>query len=367
MSGARSVTVGLVGPLPPPSGGMATQTRQLARLLSGSGIAVEVVQTNAAYQPAWIARIRAVRAAFRLVPYAIHLWRCARRVDLMHVMANSGLAWHLFAAPAVWIAVLRDTPVIVNYRGGGAETFLERRLAWVRPTLRRAFSLVVPSAFLERLFARFGFVAEVVPNIVDVERFRPTSERAARRHIVVTRNLEDIYDIATALRAFAEIHRKHSDATMTIAGSGPRLRDLQKLSETLGISADVRFAGRLDNDDIASLYRDADLMLNPSTVDNMPVSLLEAMASGVPIVSTNVGGIPDLVEDRRSALLVPPRDPEAMAIAALRVLDDAALRDRLKREGLECAARYSWAQVGPRLFRVYARALGVASLKHCVG
>src|SRR5262249_39377163 len=112
----------------------------------------------------------------------------------------------------------------------------------------------------------------------------------------------------------------------------------------------------------AALYRDADLMLNPSTADNMPISLLEAMASGVPIVSTNVGGIPDLVEHGRTALLVPPRDPRAMAVAALHLLNGAARAAQLMQAALRCAAPYEWPQVAPRLFAVYARALGLASL-----
>jgi glycosyltransferase involved in cell wall biosynthesis len=341
---------------------MAGQTRQLARLLADAGIAVELVQVNAAYRPAWIEQLRVLRAVFRLLPYAFRLWRCAGRADLLHVMANSGWAWHLFATPAVWIGRLRGVPVIVNYRGGEAESFLERQSAWVRPTLRRAFAIVVPSAFLERVFRRFGIAAEIVPNIVDTSRFHPGLQRANRCHIVVTRNLEDIYDIPTALRAFAEIRHSHGDASMTVAGSGPKLADLQQLCETLGITSAVRFTGRLDNEDIAKLYREADLLLNPSTIDNMPISLLEAMASGVPIVSTNVGGIPDLVEDGRTALLVHPRDPGMMAAAALRLLADAEAAARLAHAGIQCAARYTWPQVAPRLLDVYARALGVASL-----
>src|SRR5207248_3897858 len=101
-------------------------------------------------------------ALFRLVPYTFRLWRCAGRNDLLHVMANSGWAWHLFAAPAVWVGRARGVPVVVNYRGGLAEQFLERQSAWVVPTLRHASAVVVPSAFLDRIFRRFGIVPEVV-------------------------------------------------------------------------------------------------------------------------------------------------------------------------------------------------------------
>ena len=364
MDSARQISIGLVGPLPPPSGGMANQTRQLARLLADAAISVEIVQVNARYRPHWIGSVRGVRAVFRLVPYLRHLWRCAGRADLFHVMANSGWAWHLCAAPAVWIARLRGVPVVVNYRGGEAEQFLRRQVAWVRPTLRRAFAIVVPSGFLQDVFGQFEIAAEIVPNIVDLSRFHPGPPRAASHHIIVTRNLEDIYDIPTALRAFAVIRSAYPDATLTVAGSGPRLDALQQLAQTLGVADGVRFTGRIDNEHITELYRNADLMLNPSTADNMPISLLEAMASAVPIVTTNVGGIPHLVTDARNALLVAPGDPSAMAAAAIRVFAEEGLARRLVEAGAESAAGYTWAQVRPRLFGVYARALGVASLHH---
>jgi len=303
--------------------------------------------------------LRGVRAGFRLLPYLASLWHAAGRVELFHVMANSGWAWHLFAAPAVWVARARGVPVVVNYRGGEAESFLAAQIRIVRPTLARASAIVVPSGFLESVFASHGVITEIVPNVVDVARFAP-GERAANDapHLVVTRNLEPIYDIGTALRAFAIVRRDYSRARMSVAGSGPERGALQSLATALGIADAVAFTGRLDNDALPALYRSADVMLNPSTVDNMPISVLEALASGVPVVTTDVGGIPYLVHDARTALLVPPRDPERMAAAALSLLRDAELASRLASAGREAAQQYTWPRVRERLFSVYERALG---------
>jgi glycosyltransferase involved in cell wall biosynthesis len=365
MTSTRQVAIALVGPLPPPSGGMANQTRQLARLLDEAGFAVEVVQVNRPLRPEWLERLRWLRAGLRLIPYAIRLWRCSGRADVMHVMANSGWAWHLFAAPAIWIAHTRGVPVIVNYRGGEADAFLARRSASVRVTMGRAFAVIVPSRFLEAVFRRHGIATQIVPNIIDLSRFRPDPARPPGHHLIVTRNLEDLYDIGTALRAFAQVWHTFPDATLTIAGSGPRLADLQRLAAELGVASRVRFTGRLDNERIAELYRQADLVLNPSTADNMPISLLEGMASGVPIVSTDVGGIPFLVESGVTALLVPPRDPARMASAALDVLSRPELARQLRNAGIDLAARFAWTEVRPLLFAVYAKAIGVDSLRAC--
>ncbi len=353
--------VGLIGPLPPPAGGMANQTRQLAWLLREAGIEVELVQVNAPYRPSWIAHVRVLRAVFRLLPYLLRLWRCAGSVDLMHVMANSGWAWHLYAAPAVWLARLRGTPVVVNYRGGSADIFLQAQARWVRPTLRRANFVAVPSGFLHAVFARYGVDTEIVPNIVDLARFSPTvrSRSAVRSgpHLIVTRNLEPLYDVETALEALVLIRAEAPHARLSIAGSGPLRHQLEARCRELDIADAVRFTGRLDPEGMAALYRTADVMLNPSRVDNMPNSVLEAFASGVPVVSTNVGGIPYFVEDGKTALLVAPRDPAAMAQAALRLVHDPLLAAALRANALWATSAYSWPNVRARLFEVYAAAV----------
>jgi glycosyltransferase involved in cell wall biosynthesis len=359
----KGLRIGLVGPLPP-GGGIANQTRQLGELLSKEGAQVTLVQVNAPYRPRWIAGLRGVRALFRLVPYVFRLWRTAGRVDLFHVMANSGWSWHLFAAPAIWVARLRDVPCVVNYRGGEAESFLNRSADSVLRTLRRASALAVPSGFLHEIFGRRGMPAEIVPNIIDLQRFRSRVEPLpAHPHLVVARNLEAIYDIATALRAFALVSRRIPDARMTVAGSGPEELPLRRLAEELGVAGGVDFRGTLDRDQMAALYRSASVVLNPSRVDNMPNSVLEAMASGAPVVSTNVGGVPFIARDGATALLVPPGDPAAMAQAARRILADSRLAASLQAAALADVQQYAWPQVRRRWQQVYAAALAAARLE----
>lgn len=347
--------------MPPPFGGMANQLRQLSERLRGEGIAVEVVQVNAPYHPAWIERIRGVRALFRLVPYLIHLWRAAGRNDLLHVMANSGLSWHLFAAPAIMLAKLRGKVVVVHYHGGEAEAFFDRSFTWVKPVLKCADAIVVPSGFLVLVFAKRGFTTCIVPNIVSLEHFSAVGRHdssASGPHILVARNLEILYDNATALRAFVRVRQEHPMARLTIAGSGPEREALERLAQHLGIAETVTFAGRVENERMPALYHSAHIALNPSLADNLPISILEALASGVPVVSTNVGGITFLVENGKTALLVPPGDPEAMALACLRLLTEQGLTQKLVQAGHELAGEFAWDRVRGRLFEVYNNVLG---------
>lgn len=361
----QELKIALIGPLPPPSGGMANQTRQLAGLLEQEGVSVELVQVNAPYWPLWVGSIKGLRAVLRLLPYLFHLWRAAGRADLFHVMANSGWSWHLFAAPAVWIAKLRGKAVVVNYRGGEADDFFTRAIGQVQPTLRRVDMIIVPSAFLEKVFANRDFITRKVPNIVDLSRFMPDHTRKrnlAAPHIVVARNLEPLYDNITALKAFRIVREAIPGAHLTIAGSGPERAQLEAMTKELGIADAVAFAGRIDNEHMPMLYCKADLSLNPSLADNMPISILEALASGVPVVSTDVGGVPFLVEDGKTALLVPPGNPERMAEAMLRVLRDESLRECMVQTGLDHARRFAWDSVRDELFLAYEMALNRATL-----
>jgi glycosyltransferase involved in cell wall biosynthesis len=365
MADFEQLRVMLVGPLPPPAGGMANQTRQLAELLRGRGASVELVQTNAPYRPAFVGRIPVARAFFRLLPYAWVLWRAAGRADVVHVMANSGWSWHLFAAPAVWLAWLRRVPTVINYRGGEAASFLARSESLVRFTLRRCAALVVPSGFLEAVFRQHGVAAAVVPNIVDTERFAPGQNRrsdVASPCLLVARNLEELYGNDVALRAFAKLRLKHPKARLRIAGSGPLGAELLALARQLGVADAVEFTGRVDRDRMAVLLQEADVAINPSRVDNMPNSVLEALAAGVPVVSTRVGGVPFVVRDEETALLVAPDDADAMAEALGRVLSDPALAHRLAAAGLADVQRYTWARIAPQWADVYRGALAGRSL-----
>jgi glycosyltransferase involved in cell wall biosynthesis len=347
---------------------MANQTKQLERLLSKEGAKVTLVSTNAPYRPAFMGRFPGVRAFFRLVPYRARLRSAAKGATLFHVMANSGWAWHFFAAPALRAAHRAGVPAVLNYRGGDAERFFARSFPAVDKTLRTAAAVVVPSDFLRGVFARRGVTTDVVPNVVDLERFRPgtTSNNGGglvRRslgeggpRLLIARHLEPIYDVETGLRAFQLLRQRYPTAVLDVAGAGPDRERLERLSEELGLERSVRFLGQVENETMPSLYQSADIALNPSLVDNMPISILEALASGVPVVSTSSGGIPAMVKAGEEAVLVSPRDPEAMAKAVAALWDAPERRSALREAGLRKASTFGWSSVREEWQRVYERA-----------
>ena len=346
---------------------MANQTRQLKDLLAAEGIDVRILSTNAPYRPRWVAGVRGLRALFRLVPFLVALRSLAKRADVVHVMANSGWSWFLTAAPAVNAALRRGIPVVVHYHGGLAREFLAQSADRVVPTLRQANAVIVPSGFLQEVFAKHGVESQVIPNAVNLEMFRFADERPVGRHVVVTRNLETIYGIDTAIRAAAILRRDFPDLAVSIAGTGPQREELERLAAELGLGDSVRFTGRLDVTQIAALYARADVALNPSRADNTPASLLEAAACGVPIVSTDVGGVPYLVTHGRSAWLVPADAPDLMAEAVARVFLDTELRRTLRANGVALAAACDWKVVKQQWLDLYGRVVTEGRLPRAHG
>jgi len=349
--------VGLCGPLPPPYGGMANQLNQLSHLLTQENIQVSLLQTNTLYRFKIIEKVKGVRAFFRIIPYLLNVWRLAGEVNVIHVFANSGWSWQLFSAPVLWMAWVRKKPVIINYRGGEAREYFNKSIKWVRPSINKAAAVIVPSGYLKTVFSDFGIKSHIIPNIVNLGRFHPKDKcgqmDTLHPHLIVTRNLEAIYGIATAIKAVALLKQAVPDIRLSIAGSGPQQEELHQLVAKAGLEKNISFTGKLTPEEMAELYQRADIMLNPTTVDNMPNSVLEAMASGVAVVTTNVGGIPYIVGNNKTALFTEVNNPEAMAKQVKRLLDEPELYRSLVNNGLQEVQKYTWKEISALWLTLY--------------
>ncbi|MDP2561132.1 glycosyltransferase family 4 protein [Psychrobium sp. 1_MG-2023] len=347
--------IALIGPTPPPNGGMAMQTKQLEQFLIAANHDVKLIATNAPYPFRWLAKIPILRAVARLFSYIIVLYSQLKHYQLIHLMANSGWSFYLFVMPVVYIANRYHIPVVLNYRGGLAEEFFAKDWFWIKGCLRRVDKIIVPSSFLQQVFAKYQLEAEVIPNMVDLSIFEFKEPQLVAKpvHIVVTRNLEAIYDNQTAIKGFAVFHQQFPNSKLSIAGSGEQDLMLKALVKELELEQSVEFVGRLNRQQIACLYQQADIMLNTSLVDNTPNSIIEALASGLLVVSSNVGGIPYLVDDKKHALLVDPQDPKSVAAKLNQLMSSPELVRKLAFNGNELVYQFRPELVLPSLEKLY--------------
>jgi len=267
------------------------------------------------------------------------------------VFSASYFSFLLAPLPAVLIAKLLGRPVVMNYRSGQAPDHL-RRSAIARATLRWVERNAVPSRFLQGVFAEHGIKSDVVPNIVDVDRFQFKRRTPLRPNIVSTRNFEALYNVSCTLRAFRLVQDRYPEATLTLVGAGSEDERLRALAQELRLEH-VRFAGRVAPEDIWRFYSEADIYLQTPNIDNMPSSVLEAFASGCAVVSTNAGGVPAILTDDVHGLLVECGDHEAAAERMLRLLGDSTLVDRLTTAARQSCDEYQWHVVRSRWLALY--------------
>jgi glycosyltransferase involved in cell wall biosynthesis len=320
-------------------GGQAIQAdRLLSRLKKADGVQASLQPINPRLPGplASLQRIKYVRTLVTSVLYVASLLLRSWRADVLHVFSASYLSFILAPAPAILIGRLFGKKVILNYRSGEAEDHLRRWPRSSAPVMRLAHRIAVPSGYLVDVFRHFGMRAVSIHNFVDLKQFAFRARPVLRPVFLSNRNLEPNYNVACILRAFSIIQSRFPEARLTIAGDGSLRRSLETLASELGLK-NVEFVGRIGNDRMHELYDRSDIYLNGSDVDNMPGSLIEAFASGTPVVTTNAGGIPYIVSDRQTGLVVPVGDYRALASSAASLLEDQALAQSIIRNAYaEC-------------------------------
>jgi L-malate glycosyltransferase len=291
----------------------------------------------------WIRRVRYARTVLNELLYVPGLSRLAL-YDVVHVFSASYGSFLLAPLPAMLAARLFNKRVVLHYHSGEAEDHLATWGALVHPWLKLADEIVVPSVYLRDVFAKFGYRARVIPNVVNLDVFDYRERRPLRPRLLSTRNLEKYYRVDVIIEAFARYRAICPDATLTIAGYGSEEPRLRAMAAQL-TGGGVRFLGKVSPDWMPKLYADSDIYLNASEVDNQPISILEAFASGLPVISTPAGDIRSMVRHGETGLVVPPEAPLAMARAISETLNRPERALQMAEQAHSELERYTWAAV----------------------
>jgi glycosyltransferase involved in cell wall biosynthesis len=300
---------------------------------------------------AWVERIPFLRTLIREPVYLVSLWRGLSEVDVAHIFSASHWSFLVAPLPAWLIARLSGTMTVIHYHSGEARDHLHR-FRGARPVLEDADRLVVPSGYLADVFREFRLHTQVVPNIVDSAQFCFRERKPLRPRLVCTRGFHPYYCLDVVVRAFAGIQQAFPQAKLELAGKGLQEGQIRNLVQELKLSG-INFAGAVPHHEIGRLYDAADIFINASNLDNMPVSILEAFASGTPVVSTAPEGMSYLVEHERTGLLSEPGDKAALAENVKRLLRDSELASRLAINAHEEIQRYSWETVRQQWLELY--------------
>lgn len=361
----------LTGIWPPDVGGPATHGPDFSRFAVNRGHHVHVVTMgdgDPAERPCEVEIVsRRLPFPVRYAAVALRGARAARRADVIYASAT-------YAAAAVASAVARR-PLVVKLVSdpayeraqryglfsGSLEEFQQGRSRGVRvlkalrtASLRRAGTIVVPSAYLAEIAAGWGLCREriqvltnpapppreVEPDVLDEGTFvfvgRLTRQKA----------------LGTAIEAISRV----PEARLLVVGDGPEGAALERAAEASGASERIRFIGTRSRDDALRIVAGACAALLSSDWENLPHSAVEALSVGVPVVSTAVGGVPEVVHDGQNGLLVPPGRPDELAAAVRRLLEEPGLRDRLAAAAKPSVEAISSEAIYGRLERLLAEA-----------
>jgi glycosyltransferase involved in cell wall biosynthesis len=285
---------------------------------------------------------RAPSRWIRLLDMVWCLVRWRRSIDIVVLSVFSGPAF-LVADVTILVARWLRLPVVAVLHGGSLPDFERRHPHWVRRVLARTQAVVAPSSYLASQVMASADRVQIIPNVLGLGDYVFRLRSAPQPRLLWMRTFHPLYNPEMAVQVLSQVRVATPGAVLTMAGQDKGCLDaIQAEAQRRSLADAITFPGFLD----APAKRDAldahDIFLHTNHVDNAPVSVLEAAASGLPIVATSVGGIPWLLENERSALLVPDGDAAAMVQAVKRLLTEPGLAERLSMGGRQVAEASSW-------------------------
>ena len=349
-------SVCIIAPTPPPFGGMTTQARLLSDYLLFENARVIYVKTN--WMPKTFRRlfenIRIIRTILNVFFYFLFLIIACNRCKVVHIFACSNAYYYLHVIPSILITKLFKKRLIINYRGGEAAKFFHGFSRHTLLLMKLADAVAVPSGYLQHIFKELGIVTTIIPNISQVEKFIYREPNFGNRiSFICTRNFERYYDVTTAVKAFSLARNHIKNATLTLVGDGSLKTEIKNIVKKLSLSRVVKFAGHVSPQQMPHYLSSHDIFVNSSVVDNYPISILEAFAVGLPLISTTAGGIPYLVTNMKNGILVKPGDIEALSNAMVSLAKNISLCKRLSKNAKQTADLHSWEKICPKLKKIY--------------
>jgi glycosyltransferase involved in cell wall biosynthesis len=229
-------------------------------------------------------------------------WKTFKNTDIIHIHCCSNFGGFFPAILGVTLGRLLRKKIIITYHGGGAENFISKNKLLVLPFLRKADHLIVLSDFLEKVFLKFKLQAKVIPNVFISEKNDTLRKTEIQARLISTRALNKLYNIDLIIVAFAKIQKTIPNASLTILGDGTEKKNLMKkcLKETI---PNVHFIGKIPNTKVKSFLQKNDILISAPSIDNFPISILEAFENELLVISSNVGGVPFLIKNYENGLL----------------------------------------------------------------
>lgn len=321
----------------PGVGGISGQVELLQKHLRSEGHSAEIFSTKA--------------SVLQRLLLSMQLLREARGYDLLHIHCCSG--WGFLPA-VVGITVSRwlKKRIVLTYHGGGGEKFFDEHPRLVHHFLTRTDANIVLSGFLAKIFDKHHIPYTIIPNIIELDDSQFRIRETIRPRFICTRAHEPLYNIPCILKAFQLVQKEIPEASLTLVGDGSEHENLMKLSRELNLN-NVIFTGKVDNHEIYRQLDLANIFLSSPTIDNMPVSVLEAMNAGLLVISSCVGGVSYIIKNNTSGLLFESDNHEELAQKMLWAVANQTVTKTIIQQAHRAVGDYRWEIIKEKLYTVY--------------
>ena len=318
-------------------GGISGQVELLNRHLNEDGYLADIFSTKGS-------------VAQRL-GMLYHLLEKAQSFDILHIHCCSD--WGFFPAVlGISVGKILRKRIILSYHGGDAGVFFAKHPRFVKRWLLRTNTNIALSGFVGEEFAKRGIPYTIIPNILEFNEYQYHKRDIIHPDFICTRAHEPLYNIPCILRAFSIVQKQISEATLSLVGDGSQHEALMRLSEEMNLRG-VLFTGHVENNKIFDYLAKADIFLSAPRIDNFPVSVLEAMNAGLLVISSNVGGVPYLIEDGKTGYLFASNDEKALAERMLQAVTNQKESTQIISNAKKEVSKYSWSVVGDIIKRLY--------------
>ena len=316
---------------------------ELAKQLSGAGWTV-------------ITASHRTNRLLRLLDMVSTIWQRRDEYSMASVEVYSGRAF-LWAEVACWALRIANKPYLLTLHGGDLPKFAHRWPGRLTRLLGGAAVVTAPSAYLIKQMQPYRADLQLIPNAIDLSRYHFRQRLQPIPFLVWLRAFHYIYNPLMAVEVLASLRREFPDATLAMIGPDKGDGSLQAVIQRvnkLGLDDAIEIPGPISKDKVPEWLDRGDIFINTTNVDNTPVTVLEAMACGMCVVSTNVGGIPYLLENEIDSILISKGDARGMTLSISSILKDQAFAQQLSDNAHQRVKQFGWEHILPKweaLFR----------------
>jgi len=288
---------------------------------------------------------------FRLMDMLLLIYRNRHATKVVFIDTYSTSAF-LYAYLAAKVCTYLSLPYVPILHGGNLPERFKRDTKKVKLFLENAKSIVSPSLYLQDFFSKKGLSVSFIPNFITLDNYAFLERRAVKPKLLWVRAFHQIYNPTLAIETLRIILEQYPKAELCMVGAAKdeSYQAVKSLIEKYHLEDKVRLTGILSKSEWIELSQEYDLFINTTTIDNMPISVIEAMALGLPVVSTNVGGIPFLIGQEKEGLLFPSGDAKEMKSAIVKLIEHPIFAAELAQHARKKVEAFDWEVVQSKWF-----------------